>query len=103
MPLLGFGIAWLGYTVLFYGVTQVQGGNWGLLDLMIPGKFDPSIPRDSGGAGAGGIPQPVVTPLPGGVGATQLAPGQSLPTPATGPQYSGPGAGVTQPPAGTVI
>lgn len=102
MPLLGFGIVFVGYSLVYYGVTQIRGGNWGLFDLMIPGKFDGSIPTDSGGTGSGGIPQPIVTPNPSGVGATQLAPGQSSPTLATGPQYSGPGGGVTQPPAGPI-
>ena|SRR5580658_4643941 len=36
---LGIGIAWFGYSILYYGVTQVQGGNWGLLDLMVPSRW----------------------------------------------------------------
>lgn len=33
----------LGYSVLYYGLTQIQGGNWGLLDLMIPSKWTPAV------------------------------------------------------------
>ena len=49
MPLLGFGVTFLGYAVFYYGLTQVRGGNWGLLDLIVPGKFDPSVAMDSAG------------------------------------------------------
>jgi hypothetical protein len=47
---LGIGIAWLGYWVLYYGVTQVQGGNWGFLDLGIPSRWAnaAATPKDDG-------------------------------------------------------
>lgn len=49
---LGIGIAWFGYAVLYYGVTQVQGGNWGLLDLMVPSRWATAAatPTDGGGS-----------------------------------------------------
>lgn len=51
---LGIGIAWLGYSVLYYGVTQVQGGNWGLFDLMLPTRWAKAAgnPRDDGTSAA---------------------------------------------------
>jgi hypothetical protein len=56
---LGIGIAWLGYWVLYYGVTQVQSGNWGFLDLGIPSRWAnaAATPKDDGsvlGLGSGG-------------------------------------------------
>lgn len=47
---LGIGIAWAGYALLYYGVTQVQGGNWGLLDLCIPSRWAAASgnPKDDG-------------------------------------------------------
>ena len=47
---LGIGVAFLGYWVTYYGVTQVQGGNWGFLDLGIPSRWKKAqdTPRDDG-------------------------------------------------------
>ncbi len=47
---LGIAIAWVGYATLYYGVTQVQGGNWGFLDLILPGRWAgaAATPRDNG-------------------------------------------------------
>jgi hypothetical protein len=47
---LGIGIAWFGYSVFYYGVTQIQGGNWGLLDLMLPSRWAAAAatPKDDG-------------------------------------------------------
>ena len=66
---LGIGIAWVGYSVLYYGVTQVQGGNWGLLDLMLPSRWAgaAATPTDSGSSGkavsgSGQIPGTGTTP-----------------------------------------
>lgn len=64
---LGILIAWLGYWVGYYGITQVQGGNWGFLDLGIPGRWTPTVaatPKDSGGNGP---------PIPPGYTAAQWA------------------------------
>jgi hypothetical protein len=36
---LGFGITFFGYSVLYYGLTQVQGFNYGFLDLMVPKRW----------------------------------------------------------------
>jgi hypothetical protein len=58
---LGIGIAWFGYSVLYYGVTQVQGGNWGLLDLMLPTRWAAASgnPKDDGtSAKAAPVKQP---------------------------------------------
>lgn len=47
---LGIGIAWVGYWVLYYGVTQIQGGNWGFFDLGVPSRWATHAltPRDDG-------------------------------------------------------
>jgi hypothetical protein len=36
---LGIGIAWFGYAVLYYGITQIKGDNYGFLDLIVPGRW----------------------------------------------------------------
>ena len=108
MPLVGLGVVFVSYSVLYYGITQIRGGNWGLLDLMIPGKFDPSIPTDSGFvkgnlggqavAGGGGLLGP-----PGhGAGGGLQPPAVSQTGPGSATSSGSPGAGITQPPAGPV-
>lgn len=59
-------VMFLGYSAAYYGFTQVQGGNWGFLDLVVPGRWAAamSTPKDapSGVAvavPAGGIPNSV--------------------------------------------
>jgi hypothetical protein len=69
---LGIGIAWFGYSVFYYGFTQVNGGNWGFLDLIIPSRWPGAadIARDDGShatnttpaKNAAGSRQPQVTP-----------------------------------------
>lgn len=57
MPGLGIGVIWFGYAVLYYGVTQVQGGNWGFLDLIVPARWTAAVaatPRDTGASAATG-------------------------------------------------
>jgi hypothetical protein len=49
---LGILIAWSGYSVLYYGLTQIQGGNWGYLDMVIPSRWTATVaatPKDGGG------------------------------------------------------
>jgi len=49
MLVLGIGVTFTGYALFYYGLTQVQGGNWGLLDLVVPMKWNPAtaaMPRD---------------------------------------------------------
>ena len=51
MLAVGSGVAFLGYAILYYGLTQVQGGNWGFLDLVIPSRWTPTVaatPKDGG-------------------------------------------------------
>lgn len=48
---LALGIAYFGYWTMYYGITQVQGGNWGFLDLGIPSRWTEAAaatPRDGG-------------------------------------------------------
>jgi len=46
---LGLGLTFIGYSLTYYGVTQLRGGNWGLLDLVVPGRWAKaqSTPVDS--------------------------------------------------------
>lgn len=42
----------VGYTEVYYGITQVQGGNWGVLDLVLPSRWNSTVAatqRDGGG------------------------------------------------------
>jgi hypothetical protein len=45
---VGVGVTFVGYTIFYYGLTQVQGGNWGFWDLLIPSKWPKAMntPRD---------------------------------------------------------
>ena len=48
---LGVGIVWVGYSLVYYGLTQVNGGNWGYLDLVIPSRWTSAkaqVPTDQG-------------------------------------------------------
>ena len=44
---IGVLVAWLGYSLAYFGIDQIRGGNNGLLSLMIPGKYT-NQPNDSG-------------------------------------------------------
>ena len=50
MPGVGIALAFTGYLMAYYGITQVQGGNWGLFDLASPNRWKkPEVratPRD---------------------------------------------------------
>lgn len=50
---LGLGVVFVGYWVLYYGITQVKGDNYGFLDLGLPSRADglAAIPNDSGAPG----------------------------------------------------
>ena len=46
---LGVVVVFVGYSVLYYGLTQIKGGNWGLLDLTIPKRWTRAVaatPKD---------------------------------------------------------
>src|SRR5271165_453734 len=47
---LGIAIAWVGYSVLYYGISQIQGGNFGFLDLILPSRWPTAsgTPYDNG-------------------------------------------------------
>lgn len=52
---IGIGVTWIGYAALYYGISQIQGGNWGFLDLCLPSRWTPAVAgiiKDSGGAAA---------------------------------------------------
>lgn len=74
---IGIFVAWLGYSLAYFGVDQVRGGNNGLLSLMIPGRYS-AQPNDSGGgAAAPGEPVAGASGAPGGVATG----GSNLPQP----------------------
>jgi hypothetical protein len=41
---VGLFVVWVGYSLAYYGVDQVRGGNNGLLSLMMPGKYTDQAP-----------------------------------------------------------
>lgn len=96
MAIVGFGIAFAGYSLIYYGLTQVRGFNFGFLDLVIPGRFASvaSNPRD--GVRDNGSP--------GSVGGAAVAPGNTAGAepkitqtgPNQGTTSGSPGVGVTQ-------
>ncbi len=48
---LGIGTIFVGYSLAYYGITQIQGGRWGLLDLVVPGRWTSAkskLRRDNG-------------------------------------------------------
>lgn len=55
MKLLGFGIAWAGYTLIWWGWSSIQGPGVGIMDLVIPGRV-PSH-NMAGQTGVGFVPQ----------------------------------------------
>ena len=36
---LGLLLMFFGYSVTYYGLTQLQGGNWGYMDLVLPSRW----------------------------------------------------------------
>lgn len=48
MLAVGITLTLVGYSVFYYGLTQVQGGNWGYFDLLLPSRWAThmAIPRD---------------------------------------------------------
>ena len=67
---LGLGVLFAGYWVAYYGITQVQGGNWGFLDLGLPSRAGGLMEVQSDG--------PHVKEAPGtGLNAHGNAPGKS--------------------------
>jgi hypothetical protein len=54
----GIGISFVGYTLIYYGLTQLRGGNWGLFDLILPSRWTPQVantPMDDGSTLSGGV------------------------------------------------
>ena len=43
MLVVGLVVTLAGYSLAYYGITQVQGGNWGLLDLTVPSRWTPEV------------------------------------------------------------
>jgi hypothetical protein len=39
MLVVGLTVTFIGYSVAYYGITQLQGGNWSYLDLVIPSRW----------------------------------------------------------------
>lgn len=49
MPMVGIGVVLAGYSILYYGLSQLKGGNWSLLDLTVPSRWTiekAALPRD---------------------------------------------------------
>jgi drug/metabolite transporter (DMT)-like permease len=46
---VGLGVTFIGYSLTYYAITQLQGGNWGFWDLTIPNQWSEekaAIPKD---------------------------------------------------------
>jgi hypothetical protein len=93
MPLVGFGVAFLGYSLFYYGLTQVRGQNYGLLDLVIPGRFAKAAnnPPDSSATASADV-TPTTTPTPSTAPASSAPSGpvaapQPIPSPKPGSFY----------------
>ena len=56
---LGIGVFFVGYSVFYYGLSQVTGHNYGFLDVVIPYRWaaaeQPPPPVDGGTPGATGF------------------------------------------------
>ena len=97
MPLVGFGIVFLGYSVFYYGLTQVQGQNYGLFDLVIPGRFakakdNPRDPSASTSSAAFSTADQVVPGTPGTSGGVPSTAAPSTAAPSTGGKTASTGA-----------
>ena len=49
MPLVAGGVLLGGYALSYYALSQLLGGNWGLLDMVVPGRWNATtqaVPRD---------------------------------------------------------
>jgi len=45
MLFIPIGVIFVGYTIAYYGVSQVNGGNWGLVDLLMPNRWTAQIAK----------------------------------------------------------
>jgi hypothetical protein len=81
MPGLGIGILFMGYWVAYYGITQIQGGNWGFLDLGIPSRWTAAVAAT---ARDNGTSAPAPDQYTGGVTAVKATgvPANAAPSPA---------------------
>lgn len=71
-------VALFGYSVLYYGLDQISGGNNGFWSLVIPGKFT-NQPKDTPGKDWSANPvNPNTAPGFGNVPATPTAPGTNI-------------------------
>ncbi len=52
-------VALLGYSLLYYGLDQVSGGNNSFFALINPFKPFTNAPKDGGGAGSNPTPPPI--------------------------------------------
>lgn len=55
MKLLGFGLAWAGYTLLWWGWSSLQGPGIGIMDLVIPGRVPKHVSEAASAPGNSGI------------------------------------------------
>ena len=49
MLALSLGVMLFGYSVLYFGLSQKDGGNWGYLDLVVPSRWTTDVaatPKD---------------------------------------------------------
>ena len=65
--LIGLAITWVGYSLAWYGWTNLQGPGVGILDLIVPGRTPVHAQEPTTGGGAAGSgPVPLAPGPPGG-------------------------------------
>lgn len=77
--LLAFGIAWSGYLLMWYGWTQLHGGQAGIIDLALPSRsatLAGKLASQTAGVTKGGSPA-----TPGGFVMTPQAGSPGVPNP----------------------
>jgi hypothetical protein len=96
VKLLGFAIAWAGYTLMWWGWSSLQGPGVGIMDLVIPGR----VPRHISDSGAGSGPTGATAAQLGGpLGVGTFLPGLSAPSAPTSAGPLGAGAFIPSGPA----
>lgn len=70
-------VTWMGYSLIYYGLDQVRGGNNGFFSLVIPGKYknvdpDTGSEKKNASASPGGGQTPLPSYTPGGSLITKL-------------------------------
>lgn len=78
---LGFGLFFVGYSLLAYGWSQVRGCNAGLFSLIVPGRFKGCNPDSGESTTKPAKPAAPKPPIPGIPQTKTPSPGKASPVP----------------------